>query len=159
MRFEALHQLLKRYAKNSGYKNVGKTMSEKFQMRVALNFIGNTHPLLKNEPVKHYSKSGKLLHIKHYGITLKAKKGIIVAHKVNNQINFGSVEDIFENEHGTLVKLQKLQKGGFNNNLLAYEVNDSDNTVCLKLEEILKCYGHKYKYEEKIYVVFNCLFI
>ena len=78
MRFEALHQRIKRYTKNTGFKNPGVTMVKKFQMRQALVFSGadgfETHPHLHPEMSLKLGKDSEVKEIICRGKVLRSGK-------------------------------------------------------------------------------------
>ena len=92
MKFEALHQTFKRYAKNCGFKNVGKTMSERFQQKIALEFSEKgqykTHPLYKKDVTPGY-KNNEIVYVNFMGTILKPDCNIIIPCKRNKMLLFG----------------------------------------------------------------------
>ena len=56
MWFEALHQRIKRFAKNSGFKNPGLTIATKFQERQAWNLKNGGESYLRDPVSAEFKK-------------------------------------------------------------------------------------------------------
>ena len=157
MRFEALHQKFKRYAKFCGFKNVGITMAKKFQKLQSLYFSGTDsfkiHPLLDEDIVCHYSRS-KVTAISFFGKKIPSKKNIVLTYE-NNGIFFGIVEEWSKIDGNLTAKIEKIDKISFSNELLAYEIKKTGEFVSIDVQTVMNSFGEIYKFENKDFALFN----
>ena len=161
MKFEALHQTFKRYAKNSGFKNVGKTKTQKYQQRTALEFCGfgefEVHPMLNSEIEVIRNKAG-IAHVIFYGTKLTANKKIVAAFEIDQgKKSFGHIIGFSESVESLCVILTKFKNIQFDHNLLAYEIENSAEKIHVEIKTLCPVFGTIYdcKLTEKTFAIFD----
>lgn len=157
MRFEALHQRVKRYAKNCGFKNVGKTICERMQKRQYLMFSENMeheNPLIKPE-LNITEKNNIIKKIEYKGTILIPKKGIVCAYAIDSRLKFGLLEGFEMNEGKLKAVLKEVQNKSFNNEILGYNVKVNQRTIKMDFKLILENYGQIFNFEGKPYAIFQ----
>ena len=157
MRFEALHQRIKRYSKNSGFKNPGLTFSEKFQTRQGhLLTSESQNPYLQMSISLDWSKrKDRILSVYFYGTKIQPRKGIIVVLKEDNGMTFGEVEAIFAHGDVTMLKLNVFRNTNFDNEYLYYIVEPTGQQLETPLNTIEKKIGMLYIKGEVRFIVFD----
>ena len=156
MRFEALHQRIKRYTKNCGFKNVGKTIAEKFLTRVWLQF-SDEMPILRDHIIPKFSANGKLLNIKFFNKTLKKNKNVLVEFDLQlKNKKIGKIMDFKLFQNKIILTIEDLSILRFNTDLLYYEVNETGVFSDLEITEIGKKVGALYTCNNKKYACFSC---
>lgn len=125
-----MHQQFKRYARNSGFKNVGLTIAKKFQKYLCLNYSNRIHPTPnENSFVKN-------------NVLFKCSKNTIVAFKENGFTKIGALESFF----GEKVFI-RIHNARFNATLLFWEIINTDTELTeLNIMDIIDSVGHIYEY-------------
>lgn len=155
MRFEALHQKFKRFARNSGFRNVGKTMAKRFQKVAAFNFKNDEkHPLLQKDVV-YKEKNQRILYAIYFGKILRPNKEIIIAFNKTEKKEFGILIGFEKVEERVFWKIEMLNSLAFENELLSYKVERTNQTKFVYLGESWKNIGAIYKIDDEEYVLFD----
>ena len=160
MRFEALHQKFKRFAKHCGFKNVGFTMSKKYQNLQSTYFSKTDpypiHPILQDNIICNTTKS-KISSVTFYGRKIPIKKNIVLTYVSENSNKFGIILEWIKIDDKLHARITKLDKISFSNELLAYEVKDCTEIAEIPESQILNSFGEIYKYSEKNYLLISQL--
>lgn len=155
-----MHQRIKRYAKNSGFKSPGITFTNKFQKRQALVFSKSkgfeTNPHLAPNIDLIRNKAGQIKEIIFYGKSIKPKRKIVLAFMEGSETKMGIVVD-FADGIEAQIGLQMLDTFGFDNNLLAYKVEKTTLTKFVPISSMLIKFGnlYVYEYDGSLYALFN----
>lgn len=131
-RFESLHQIFKRYAKNCGFKNVGMTVATKFQKLMAIRSYDHSVEIdvMDNGFIKN-------------NIFFKCGDKNIVVFKQNGSVKFGSLLR-FTCEKASIKIFKSVI---FNSDLLYWEIIDeSTETVEVLIKDLFDYIGHSYEY-------------
>ena len=155
MRFEAIHQRLKRFAKNCGYKNAAKTIADKYCKRLNMIIINPSkfeNPFLKTIIEIEKNRSDTITSISFLGISIKLKKDIILSTRDKNLF---MPKSITENNGDYFVEGLKINILSFSNELLAYEIDITAELVSHQIFNIQPILGSLYNLSNKIYCLFR----
>ena len=155
MRFEAIHQRIKRFAKNCGYKNAAKTIVDKYckrQSMIIINASKFENPFLKTIIEIEKNRSNIITSIKFLGMTIKLKKDIILSTRDKSLF---MPKSITENSGDYFVEGLKINIVSFSNELLAYEAEITSEMVSYEIFNIKPILGSLYKLSNKSYCLFG----
>lgn len=143
-RFEARHQIFKRYARNCGFKNAGYTIATKFQKQCAIPDTivknGNKNVMIKN----------------NIEFLIGEDENTVVAFKQSDDLKIGYLCA----KNNNMLSIAVFKKFSFNRQLLCYDILDKDTEIIeISSDDIFPFLGHSYFYgvenDEKLVVLFK----